>query len=144
MSTKSTVSQKLKISKIGNLFFHSFQKIAQHFGTKTELGYFWRGWVFMSLNRKNPHALFYIGWCREIAKYTFFERIYVLWEWRRSGADTDFGNRCKAFRGSTTKRPRIKKIHLRLNRPNKSPSIKVLTRKSFSTKSPPNKCHRIC
>ena len=36
LSIKSTISQTLKIAKIGKLIFHSFQNIAQHFGPKYE------------------------------------------------------------------------------------------------------------
>ena len=37
LNRKSTISQKLKIAKVGILFFHSFQIIAQHLDQKPNL-----------------------------------------------------------------------------------------------------------
>ena len=37
----TTISQKLKIAKVGILIFHTFQNIAQLFGPKKNIGSFW-------------------------------------------------------------------------------------------------------
>ena len=41
LSTKSTISQKLKVAKIAKLIYHSFPNMAQLFGPKNENGSFW-------------------------------------------------------------------------------------------------------
>ena len=65
LSTTSTLSQKLKI---GELIFHSFQNIAQLYGTKTQLGHFCggEGGFCMSLIRTGPTFLL------DLAQQTLF------------------------------------------------------------------------
>ena len=55
--TKSTISHKPKISKIGKLFFYTFQKIAQVFRTKTQSGHF-GGQRVVNWDRAKSYILF--------------------------------------------------------------------------------------
>ena len=64
LSTKSNITQKLKIAKIGNLIFDLFQDIAQLFGTKEISALFVGG---------REHAVILHGTCRDKKIYFVFE-----------------------------------------------------------------------